>query len=202
MKKLFTIALLAVTLLTAGNTAKAQAFDVGTKHFNIGIGLGGYYSYAYVSGSNYSHLPTIFLSYDQGLIADVGPGIIGIGGFLGYSSAHADYDYVGYSWSYDWTNFVIGARGTYHYPLDNEKLDVYGGLSLGLWAQTYKYTDTDPYWNGALDVSDTYMNLYYALSVGAKYMFSPKLGAFAELGYDIAYLKLGLTLNLGSASAE
>ncbi len=180
----------------ASKSANSQVFYEGVSHLNVGIGLGGYYSYSYLSGSDYSRTPTIFLSYDKGIMDEVGPGNIGIGGFLGFSSANANYAYVGYEWDYKWSNFVIGARGTYHLILDAENIDLYGALSLGLWAQTYKYTNSDPFWNGSLDQSDTYMNLYYAFSVGGKYMFSENLGAFAEIGYDIAYLKLGVTLGL------
>lgn len=197
MKKLLTLALAGALACGAASQANAQAFDEGTKHLNVGIGFGsGYYGYSYLSGSDYSEIPTIFLSYDQGTAIELGPGIIGIGGFLGYSSASASYAYVGYSWEYKWTNFVIGARGTYHYPLDNEKLDVYGGLSLGLWMQSYEYTNSDPFWGGTLDSDDNYTNLYYAGCVGARYMFTEKLGAFAELGWDIALLKAGVTLGL------
>lgn len=202
MKQTISSALIGLILLTGATSANAQAFDVGTKHLNIGLGFGGYYNYGYFSGSDHSQIPTIFLSYDQGIIADVGPGIVGIGGFLGYSSSTASYDYVGYSWKWSWTNFVIGARGTYHWPVENEKVDLYGALGLGLWMQKYSYTDTDPFWDGSLDVDETYMDLYYAFSVGGKYMFSPNFGVFGELGWDIAYLKVGVTLGLGGASAE
>lgn len=183
-------------MLLTSSLVKAQAFDEGTKHLNLGIGFGGYYGYVYVTGADHSSLPTIFISYDQGTSIELGPGIIGIGGFAGYSSASARYDYVGYSWEYSWSNFVIGARGTYHFMLDNDNLDLYGGLSIGLWAQTYEYKDTDPFYNGSLDSKDTYMNLYDAICFGGKYMFSEKFGVFAELGWDVAYLKAGVTLGL------
>ncbi len=189
-------ALIAIMLLCGSYSAKAQAFSIDSKHLNLGLGLGGYYNYGYLSGSDVTRIPTIFISYDQGFIEDVGPGIIGIGGFLGYSSATARYAYTGYEWQYNWTNFVLGARGTYHLALDNDKVDLYAGLGLGVWVQKYEYTDTDPFFNGTLDSKDTFTNLYYAFSVGGKYMFSENLGVFAELGYDIAYLKFGVTIGL------
>lgn len=193
MKKHLLIALMGICFLGAATTAKAQPFVEGTKHLNVGIGFGGYYGYAY-SGSDFSQIPTIFLAYDQGTAIELGPGVVGIGGFLGYSAASASYAYAGtYSWDYTWTNFVIGARGTYHYPLANEKLDVYGGLGIGIWSQAYKFSSNDPFFP---ETNDTYINLYYAFSVGGKYMLSEKFGVFAELGYDIAYLKAGVTLGL------
>lgn len=198
MKNKLLLVAFVLTLGLATKTTQAQVFYEGVNHLNVGVGLGGYGSYAYIAGSDYSRTPTIFLSFDHGFMDDLGPGNLGLGAFLGFSSAHANYNYagLGYEWDYKWSNFVIGARGTYHLLLDVDNVDLYGALSLGLWAQTYKYTNTDPFWNGTLDGSDTYMNLYYAFSVGGKYMFSENFGAFAELGYDVAYLKLGVTLGL------
>lgn len=197
MKKSLLVAALSIVMIGAANRASAQAFDEGTKHLNVGIGLGStYYGYTYLSGSDYSSIPTIFLSYDQGTGIELGTGIIGLGGFVGFSSAKANYAYPGYEWNYSWTNIVVGARGNYHFPIDNEKFDAYAGVSLGLWMQTYEYTNSDPFWGGTLDSKDTYTNLYYSGCLGGKYMFSESFGAFAELGWDVALLKVGVTLGL------
>lgn len=176
----------------AVSTASAQPFTEDTRHFSVGVGFGGYYNYAY-SGSDFSQIPTIFLAYDQGTAIELGPGYVGIGGFLGYSSASSNYPYGSYSWDYKWTNFVIGARGTYHYPLDNDKIDLYGGVGLGLWSQSYKFSSNDPFFPS---YDDRYMYIYYAFSVGGKFMLSDNFGIFAEAGYDIAYLKAGVTIGL------
>lgn len=192
MKKSLLVVALSFIMIGATTSAKAQAFEEGTKHLSVGVGFGGYYNYAY-SGSDFSQIPTIFLAYDQGTAIELGPGYIGIGGFLGFSSAQSNYPYGTYAWDYKWTNFVVGARGTYHLPLDNDNLDLYGGLSLGIWSQSYKFESNDPFFPS---YDDTSMFIYYALSVGGKYMLSENLGVFAELGYDIAYLKAGVTLGL------
>lgn len=197
MKKSLLVAVLSMVMVFTANRASAQAFGEGTNHLSIGIGLGsGYYGYAYVAGSEYSSIPTIFASFDHGTAIELGPGLIGIGGFAGFSSASANYAYVGYEYNYKWTNIVFGARGTYHYYIDNDNLDLYAGLSLGLWMQSYEYTNTDPFWGGTLDVKDSYSNLYYAGCIGARYMFTESLGAFAEVGWDVALLKLGVTLGI------
>ena len=109
MNKKFTSFLLA--LVTGSLQLSAQAFDESTKEVNVGLGFGNsYYGYSYVSGSNYSQIPTIFLAYDQGTSIELGPGTIGIGGFLGYSSAKATYAYAGFESTYTWKNTVIGGK--------------------------------------------------------------------------------------------
>ena len=173
----------------------AQAFSSTTKEFNAGLGFGNsYFGYTYASGANYSQIPTIFLSYDQGTNIEIGPGTIGVGGFFGYSSAKASYAFDTYEWSYSWKNTVVGGRGTYHYPVANDKLDLYGGVSVGLWMQSYTYRDTDPSFNGLYDQNERYTNLYYSGCVGARYLLTDKIGLFGELGWDIALLKLGATI--------
>ena len=193
MKNRLIYSILAVGLLFSTTAVSAQAFSVGTKHLSLGVGFGGYFSYAYFG--DFSSTPTIFIAYDQGIIDELGPGNLGVGGFLAYKSSKYDYSYVNYSQTGTWTDFVIGARGTYHWPLDNEKIDLYGALSLGLAFQSYKFESDDPFYdNYDYDANSSF--LYYSFSVGGKYMFSEKLGVFAELGYDIAYLKAGVTLGL------
>ena len=37
------------------------------------------------------------------------------------------------------------------------------------------------------------MSIEGGIFLGGRYLFTDKIGAFAELGYDMSYLKLGLT---------
>ncbi|WKX77046.1 hypothetical protein [Zobellia laminariae] len=55
------------------------------------------------------------------------PGVVSLGGYLGYKRFTYNNDFFGndYSWSYT----IIGVRGAYHYTgLDVDNLDVYGGV--------------------------------------------------------------------------
>ncbi|HNJ89029.1 MAG TPA: hypothetical protein PKO19_13645 [Chitinophagales bacterium] len=198
MKNKLLVAAVALTMVFSANRASAQAFYQGVNHLSLGVGFGGYLDYAYTGSGDFSHIPTLFASFDHGTIDDVFGGNIGIGGFVGYSSAKYNYDYLGYHDDSKWTYFAIGARGTYHYILDNENLDLYGGISIGVLSQSYDYNSNYP-WVG-FDPNSYYdynnMVLYSSACVGAKYMFSESLGAFAELGWDIAWLKAGVTLGL------
>lgn len=196
MKNKLLVIAAAIIMVFAGKTANAQAFYQGVFHLSAGFGLGGYLDYA--SFGEFSETPTLFVAGDYGIIDDVGPGNVGIGAFLAYKSAKYDYSYGGgFNDTGEWTNFVLGVRGTYHYYLDNDNLDLYGALSIGVIMESYDYT-TDFTFPGYTDDYYDYNNstLYSAVSFGAKYMFTEQLGAFAELGWDIAWLKLGVTLGL------
>jgi len=174
---------------SAAGGHKAAAFHKGSKTLGLCVGFGVDYDY-YGSVTN---VPAIALIYDQGIIdRHVGPGTIGIGGMIAYKTAYYKYD--GYKAS--WNNYVIGIRGTYHLTMlkdKNNKFDPYAGIVLGIRIDRYhdSYYDTygsDPYnYNSAYPVVGAF--------IGAKYNFTPHFGAFAELGYDISFFRIGLNGN-------
>ncbi|MBN1924971.1 MAG: hypothetical protein JW798_03980 [Prolixibacteraceae bacterium] len=102
-------------------------------------------------------------------------GSIGVGAFAGYGIAISSY----YSNS---SRILVGARGAFHYPFI-DKLDTYAGLALGARYSIYTY-------------SSNYFGLSYGGFVGARYYFSEKLAAFAEAGYGLGYLTVGVAFKL------
>lgn len=176
MKKLL-LSLLVVVFSLTQLLAQESTFNKGDKALNLGIGFGSTYY-----GSFYtSHTPALSASLEFG-VADgiLDKGSIGVGGYVGYSSA---------TWAnyYKTSNFIIGARGSFHYPLVN-KLDTYTGLLLGYNIYSYKY---DANYLGATGSSS---GLAFAWFAGARYYFSNNFAVMGEFGYGIAYLTVGVTL--------
>lgn len=171
-----------------GPSSDGSAFGVGDRTLAIGLGLG--LTYDYISGTSIP--PTFVAIYDQGYKDDVGPGVIGLGGILGYKSARYDYGKGGLDAR--WTNLLIGARGSYHLPLGEglEKVDLYGGIMLGLRFSHYRNE-----YLALVGVDDDYSHVRLAsgLAVGARYNITESVGAWVELGYDVALLKFGLHVN-------
>ena len=185
MKKL---ALVLFTATLFASKSNAQFFEKGTNVISAGVGLGGSFgSYTYGSQT-----PAISLQYEKGMWDIGGPGVISLGGYAGikgykYSGASGSYHY-----SEKWNYTVIGVRSAYHYNgIKNEKFDVYGGLMLSYNILSYKFTDN----SGG---SSTYRggnygsNLGLSAYAGGRYLFTDNLGAFAELGYGVSYLTLGV----------
>lgn len=179
MKKSSFLALVFLALTTT--YAKAQSFDVGTNVISAGIGLGsGLNGYDYNSST-----PGFSIQYDRG-IWEAGPGVISLGGYLGFK----DYKYSNSDFQQRWNYTIFGARGAYHYTgLDVENLDVYGGVMLSFNNLNYSYT----YYNGIGYVGGGY-NSGPGLSpfVGAKYYFAGNLAAYGELGFGVDILNIGL----------
>jgi hypothetical protein len=143
------------------------------KYLNVGVGLAAYYGGGLPLGA----------SFEVDLKDN-----ISIGGSVDYM--RYGYNSGGYKWNY--TFVYAGARASYHLAevlnLADKKFDPYAGATLGLryagYSDNYGYDNyVSPYNSG----------LYLGIHVGARYLFSEKLGGFAEVGYGVSALRLGLT---------
>src|SRR5689334_11249898 len=103
MKKIILLSL--ISLLAFSLSSNAQDFDRGTNVLSPGIGfgssLGGNIGYT-------TQTPAISLQYEHGNWDVGGPGVISLGGYLGYKSFSYDYAYPYYSYSEKWTWMIIG----------------------------------------------------------------------------------------------
>jgi len=182
---------LVVLLLICGvASAQTPVFEKGNKVLNLGLGFGnGFYS----GGGYYSQMPALSASLEVGAVDNViDKGTIGVGGYLGYSSAKWEETYLGSTYGFRRSNLILAARGSFHYPLV-EKLDTYAGLSLGFNIDSRSETGN---WPGAAAHSVNESGLYLSAFLGARYYFTEKYAAMAELGSGIAYLNLGVAIKL------
>jgi hypothetical protein len=184
MKKIVLL-FVVVMLSLAQLIAQESTFNKGDKVLNLGIGLGS----TLYSGSYYkSQIPPISASLEVGVVDNIlEKGVVGIGGYLGYSSNK--WEYSGWGWKY--TNIIIGARGNFHYPLVN-KLDTYTGLLLGYNIASSKEFGTSTGYNYNASSGGVVSSWF----VGARYYFQEKFGVMVELGYGITYLNLGVSIKL------
>lgn len=174
----------------------AQSFQEGDNVLGVGVGLLGGYSVGW-SGNGVSQSPAINLHFDHGM-GDLGPGVWGLGGYVGYKTIGYKSKYFNYyDYDYRYTYLVIGARGTWHYnEWHGDKWDTYGGIMLAYRSITFKdNTDYGPY--GYLNTY-TYSGSGMGFSgfLGARYYFSDKVGAYGELGYGLTTLQVGLSVKL------
>lgn len=167
--------------------AQTELFEQGDMVINAGAGFG-WYSY----GVGVTSIPAISISADKAF-KEIDFGTLGLGGIIGYKRASVIDYYPGYDWS--WTDFVIAARGSLHVDLlEVDKLDTYGGIALGVRAETYKYV-TYIYPN-YVDAKESTIHPLFALYIGGRYYFTDNFAAFGELGYGLGYLTLGLSYKL------
>lgn len=177
MKKTI-FAILAVFVATLAHAQ--QPFQEGTTMANLGIGVG-----TNLGGLGNAR-PAISIAVDHGFWDVGGPGVISLGGYLG----NTGYKYNGPSYTSKWNYVVIGVRGAYHYNgfTSVPELDLYGGLMLAYNIANYSYE------GGGTPISNNYgSDLGLTAFVGARYFFTDNFGAFAELGYGVSALNVGVT---------
>jgi hypothetical protein len=184
---------------------KAQKFEKGTIAINAGVGIlsSVHYYVGYLAGGKRS--PVMSLSGEYGFMK-LGPGVMGLGFAFGYQSASYTDNLGGYYYTDKWTTTMFGARATYHPDfLNSEKYDVYGIAQLSFDHFGYRFSTNDPdyglYYGSSLYHSNS-LNSYIRpyLMVGARYYFTKNFGVFSEIGYDLSYVKAGITLNFGPKS--
>jgi len=136
---------------------------LGKNYLNLGIGVGTYFN-----GTPFG------ASFEHGFTDDISAGV-----FLDYSTYNNGGGFK--------TNIVYGGvRGSYHFAklfdLDIPQLDPYGGVSLGYTSVSY---------NG---ISGSFASeVLVGVHAGARYLFTPSVGAYAEVGYGVAALNVGVS---------
>ncbi|TAH44264.1 MAG: hypothetical protein EYC69_00225 [Bacteroidetes bacterium] len=193
------ISSLFILLLLSGSTFAAEpAFDKGSNVIGLALGFGVDYGNYYGVYSNKAVSPTLVFTYDHGFFPEVGPGTIGIGGVIAYkSSSFKSYNYNNDYVKYRNSSLIIGLRGTYHLTIlkdKNNKFDPYAGVTLGMRINDDNYRD-DYYRNYGSYYTYNRVSPIAGVFVGAHYNFVPAFGAFAELGYDISFLRVGINFN-------
>jgi|WetSurMetagenome_2_1015567.scaffolds.fasta_scaffold439505_1 hypothetical protein len=186
MKKLMILTIMFVAL---GLTSYSQdVFNKGNQGINAGIGLGpGYYgSYGFGFGINGSYEYAI-VEVPMGSSLK---GVVGVGGGVGicFSSDPLPYD----NGKYHYTNWSIMARGTYHF-IFMDKLDPYAGLTLGYMGYSWKWKDGD---YSPEESSGSGGSFEPGFFVGARYFFTDSFGVFAELGYQINVIEMGVAFKI------
>jgi hypothetical protein len=183
------VGLFSAVLLVTFSTAKAQeaAFDKGSKTLSLALGIGdGEGAYDYYGDGSHIGLPAFAVIYDQGIVGDVGPGTIGIGGIV---SGKESWDHDNGN-DFNWSSFLVGVRGDYHLTIlkdKNNKFDPYAGITIGARFNHFHDGNTGNNSNSSEAI--------VAPFIGAKYNFASHVGVFAEAAIDISLLRGGIAFN-------
>lgn len=180
MKKLIYVFSMACFFMTF--TVDAQTPMVkGTNIAMIGAGIGGYGSSYYSTVS-----PTIAASYVRGIVDDLGPGNLSVGGTVAFKSGRLNGLWSDVKWNY----FALSARASYHpHFVKSDKFDAYAGIGLGY----YKSTSTVAGYDYAATFGSTSVVAFNA-HIGARYFFTDQFAAWAEIGNNLSLLSVGAAM--------
>jgi hypothetical protein len=186
MKRIFLSALLILAFSSNDLMAKT-AYNKADKIAQVGIGVGGL-------GGFYgtSSIPVISVGLDFGI-----EDYISVGGVAGYTSSKYDglFGFANATYRWKYTYFTLGARGSYHFlQIPNEKFDVYAGLGLGYNIVSSSYDG--PAANKVLVAAASGSYLFFAVHAGGRYYFSKNFAGYAELGYGLGILNIGIAMRI------
>lgn len=187
-QKSLVLALIAVSaMLAAPQNAFAQAFSAGDKHLHLGIGLlRSYY------GSYRAALPPLSISFENGKTDEWG-----YGGLLAVSTGRDNYTSFGDDYYWRYVTIHVAARGAFHFNiLDDEKLDTYVGGLLGLRYTHWTWHSPD---GSSTYLYDSPLSIWPTYSVfgGARYQLTDNFRGFAEVGWGISLVTLGVDFKMG-----
>jgi len=171
--KNFTTKAIAVALMVFGfgiSNSYGQAYQQGDNLLNLGVGLGGGFG------------TPIGFSYEHGFSDKISGGV-----YASYSSESMSV----WTSTLKSTYILAAARASYHFDFGVENLDPYLGVLLG-------YNIASSKWTGASFPGSSAKagGVIYGGHAGARYFFGEKFGVFAEAGYGIGTLNVGLTFKL------
>ena len=189
MKKI----ILTVCFVGLVSSTYAEAFKIGENRASFGIGFG------WINKGNYSnslHFPSPNMLIERSIVPFKDLGFLSIGaqfGFHhGFHNGTLPPSFLEYKQS--WTSFYFVPRvALYFHELFHEddfpeNIDLYGGVGFGFNFLSHK---TDP--PNILD-DESGFKLGYRFFLGGRYYFNKKMAAFAEIGYGLSVLNVGLTI--------
>lgn len=189
-------------LLLLPSFVSAQSFRKSQLDLNLGIGFGT----TFIGSGTYQRFPPLSASLDYGITDQ-----LSLGGYLGYAGASWRWvgtDYcnsgsgVGGGWyayedTYRWRYYIFGVRAAFHFAefVKNDQVDLYLGAMLGANVASSSFSTTSPCPRPTYVVNSGGGFIFSAYA-GCRYRFTDKIGAFAEIGYGIAIINLGLNVRL------
>jgi hypothetical protein len=184
MKK--SIIYLAACFLLLTPAYSQNVHEKGTVVLQGGAGLGLVGLYGTIS------VPPISVSLDYGMTNEISVGV-----YAGYSSSKETLfeamppylpEDVGLKYGYT----LIGVRGSYHFNLENKKIDAYGTAMFG-----YNIVSASSFGLGQFgELATKGSYAAFGASLGIRYFFTPKIALFGEAGYGVEYIRAGLSFKL------
>ena len=170
MKK---VVILTIAVVFAFSMQAQHIFNKGDLMFNAGIGI----------PHNYGFIPTINFSGEFGVIPTGDIGLVSFGGLAEFQMGQHTYVFAN---TEVFPRFYVGARAAWHvHAFNSDVFDAYAGVGFGVAV------------SGKTDLNSSFTSFNPDIFVGGRWMFSPGMGLFAEVGYTgLSAVKFGVTFGL------
>lgn len=172
MKKSVSILLFVISIIVSIRVYAQDkvAYEKGNQLLQLGFGVGATFS------TGTTQVPPVQAHYEYGFSDEISGGAV-----LGYASSYVPYS----GGSIDYSYLIVGLRANYHFGT-SKKFDPYAGPTLGY--NKVSLSDKGGYIGTIAD-----SEIIYGAQIGANYYFTKHVGAWAEIGYGVGLLNLGIT---------
>ena len=181
-----------ICFLSLFNTVRPEAFKIAENRASFGIGLGWKNKEPF---SNSVHIPSPNVLIERSVLPFKNFGFISVGaqfGFhYGYHNGQIPLTTVKYKQSWSEVYFVPRVALYFHEVFYEDdfptNIDLYGGFGFGFNYLSHKVSNN--VWK-----DNSGFKLGYHFFVGGRYYFKPQTSVFAELGYGLSFLNVGITI--------
>jgi len=170
---IFIVGLL-ISVVFSGS-ANAQVYRQGDGILSVGIGFGLASGTIGGLGDLGGGFGPISLGYEA-IVSDSRSGSFGVGALVGARLGTGVLSA---------NRFTIMGRAAYHFNVSRE-FDLYAGLGLGVHIQTWKLELL------GMSTSESTTSFAYGLFFGGRYYISDAMALYAELGYGVTFVNIGL----------
>ncbi len=200
MIKKMIVASMLLVLVSSKTTYAQTAFEMGKSVVSIGYGyqvlsiksVFKVYDAVGFNGFAVSGMGPIRVNYEYALSEKVGVGVN-----MGYTAASVKFsaddidgngNAITYNYKYKYSKFTFVPRLNFHLG-SNEKIDPYVGFGAGYKKVSYTLETNDPVFTG---LSTTGIPLAFEATFGCRFLFSPNVGAYVEMGAGHGFLQFGV----------
>jgi len=183
-----------------GTVAHAEhfAFKIGENRASFGIGFG--WTEHRLTGFNRTiNFPSPNVLIERSILPFRDFGFLSVGAQFGFHHGHRNANVFDTRFRESWTSFYFVPRLALYFhevfhPDDfPENIDLYVGVGLGFNYLSQRFSNNvEPGSVGREDIGG--LKLGYHLFVGGRYYFNQNFAVFAEVGYGLSFLNVGITL--------
>jgi len=207
MKKLLLVAVCAILSINVN----AQAFEQGSSVLSVGYGFPNliksiWKSYETLGGFKASGVGPAHLKFEYFVSDKISLGISAgyVSSKIAYDETYTNSNNEEVSGETGFKTLSVGALAKFNfYWLRKDKVMMYSGLGAGYNHFNISWFSDDPDFDELNELSLTLPPIgFEATLIGAKFMFSNNLGAFAEIGYGKSLLQAGLCFGFGGGGGR
>lgn len=193
-----------IACLSLSNPSKAQSYEVERSVISAGYGVGNFTKAIFNilnSESNinfkYKQSGPFFLKYEYGITEKIGLGLNFA--YLGANVSYEDPSHqvtpgVNYYQEVKFRTMSFLPRLNVHFGT-SEKVDPYFGVGFGYRSSSFSFKDNDPDYDADYTLNNV-GSLGLDLTIGARFYFTPSLGAYIEGGVAKGLIQFGLCAKL------